>query len=165
MPARPTVAQGPNCALASPDNPYEQIAVGLYEQIARGEIEVGAHLPTVKEIAATYGVSVGTTTRAVGLLTEWGVVEASRGRRTVVTARPRRARTEPEDVQPVALAEPDEQQAPRGADRLDLRLCRAGETVRAFTARANPSDPDSPGRRGRGREATHSRLARSAMWR
>lgn len=25
---------------------------------------------------------------------------------------------------------------------LDLRLCRAGETIRAFTARANPGDPE-----------------------
>src|SRR5882757_67850 len=72
MPARPAVAQGSERVLAGPENPYAQIAVGLYEQIANGEIEVGAHLPTVKAIAAMNAVSEGTATRAVALLKELG---------------------------------------------------------------------------------------------
>jgi len=120
--------------LADPKSPYELIAVGLYEQIANGGIEVGAHLPTVKAIAAMNAVSEGTATRAIAFLKEWGLVEASRGRRAAVTVRPERAQTEPEDVEPVVLAAPDEHQAPRKAGLLDLRLCRAGETIRAFTA-------------------------------
>ena len=142
MPARPAVAQGSERVLAGPENPYAQIAVGLYEQIANGEIEVGAHLPTVKAIAAMNAVSEGTATRALALLKEWGVVEASRGRRAVVTARPEPAHTEPLVVEPVVVLEPVEQQPPRSGVLLDLRLCCAGETIRAFTARANPSDPD-----------------------
>jgi integrase len=80
--------------LAGPESPYELIAVGLYKQIANGGIEVGAHLPTVKAIAATNTVSEGTATRAIALLKEWGLVEMSRGRRAVVTARPELAHTE-----------------------------------------------------------------------
>lgn len=77
MPARPVVTQGSERVRAAPTSPYEKIAVGLYEQIARGEIEVGGHLPTVKAIAATNTVANGTAARAIALLKEWGLVEAS----------------------------------------------------------------------------------------
>ena len=142
MPARPAVTEGLQRVLAGPESPYELIAVGLREQIASGEIEVGAHLPTVKAIAATNAVSEGTATRAVALVKEWGLVEASRGRRAAVTARPEPAPTKPVAVEPVAVLEPDEQQPARSGVLLNLRLCRTGKTIRAFTARANPSDPD-----------------------
>jgi integrase len=142
MPARPTVALGRDSVLAAPTSPYERIAVGLYEQIARGQIEVGGNLPTVKAIAATNAVSEGTAARAIALLKEWGLVEASRGRRAVVTARPEPAPTAPVVADLTAAAESDERQAPGKSGLLDLRLCRAGETIRAFTARADPSDPD-----------------------
>jgi integrase len=138
MPARPTVAQGRERVLASPKNPYEQIAAGLYEQIASGRIEVGEHLPTVKAIASANAASEGTATRALALLKEWGVVEASRGRRAVVTARPAPAR-----IEPVVVGDPRSQpQAPRDSVLLDLRLCHSGATIKTFTSRADPTDPD-----------------------
>jgi integrase len=142
MPARPVAAQGPQRVLADPKNPYERIAASLYAQIATGEIEVGAHLPTTKAISASHTVSVGTANRAIALLKEWGLVEASRGRRAVVSARPDPEHTEPVAVKPPVVVDPDEQRTPHTAGLLDLRLCRAGETIRAFTARADPSDPD-----------------------
>jgi integrase/DNA-binding GntR family transcriptional regulator len=142
MPARPAVVEGSDRALTAPSSPYEQIAAALYEQIAHGEIKVGGHLPTVKAIAATNAVSEGTATRAIALLKEWGLVEASRGRRAVVMARPAPAPAEPVVVVPTAAAEADEPQTPRSGVLLDLRLRHADETVRAFSARADPSDPD-----------------------
>lgn len=49
---------------------------------------------------------------------------------------------EPVVAEPVPASRTDEQQPERSAVMLDLRLCHAGETIRAFTARADPSDPD-----------------------
>jgi integrase/DNA-binding transcriptional regulator YhcF (GntR family) len=141
MPARPAVAEGTDRALTAPNSPYEKIAAGLYQQIARGEIAVGGHLPTVKAIAATNAVSEGTASRALALLKERGLVEASRGRRAVVIARPEPACTAPAVVEQARVTEPEQEAAPSGV-LLDLRLCQAGETIRAFSARANPSDPD-----------------------
>ena len=52
--------------------PYEVIASALREQIESGELVEGAFLPSIKAIAAAYGVAVGTAHRAVALLKESG---------------------------------------------------------------------------------------------
>ncbi|WP_425569066.1 GntR family transcriptional regulator [Pseudonocardia xishanensis] len=53
-----------------------------------GLLAAGAALPTTKQLAARYSVSVGTAHRAVALLGQHGHVElGGRGRPTTVTAR------------------------------------------------------------------------------
>jgi DNA-binding GntR family transcriptional regulator len=74
----------PVVAPRGPRGPYEVIAAELREQIESGQLPPGSHLPTVVDLAATYGVAVGTINRAIALLRESGLIEVSRGRRAVV---------------------------------------------------------------------------------
>jgi DNA-binding GntR family transcriptional regulator len=55
---------------------HEDSTRGRYDQLIRGD-----HLPTVTELAATYGVSAGTAHRAIDLLRSQGAITVSRGRR------------------------------------------------------------------------------------
>lgn len=64
--------------------PYKLIAANLRKRIADGDLAPGHLLPTVKELAATYSVSVGTAHRAIALLTEEGLVTVRRGARAIV---------------------------------------------------------------------------------
>ena len=138
MPARPEAVEPLQRILTSPDNPYERIAVTLYQLIAAGQIKVGDHLPPVASLAAQHKVADGTAHRAIALLKEWGVIEASRGRRATVTSRPALvATTEPADEPTLAASS-----AVDAPILLDLRLRRYGATVSAFSAKASPGDPD-----------------------
>lgn len=67
------------------DSPYQRIAADLRGAIGCGLLRPGEHLPTLSDLAARYGVAVGTVHRAVELLHSEGAVRSSRGRRTVVT--------------------------------------------------------------------------------
>jgi integrase len=71
------------------DAPYQRIAADLRGAITCGALKPGNPLPTIKEIATRYNVSVGTAHRAMTLLTAAGLAAASRGRRaTVATIQP-----------------------------------------------------------------------------
>jgi integrase len=64
--------------------PYEVIASELRDQITSGQLAPGSSLPTVVQLAATHGVSAGTANRAVAVLRNEGLIDASRGRRATV---------------------------------------------------------------------------------
>lgn len=68
----------------APRGPYEVIAAELREQIMTGRLRAGDQLPTIAELATRHGVAVGTVHRAIDLLRSEGLIEASRGRRSVV---------------------------------------------------------------------------------
>jgi len=68
----------------SDHHPYQRIAGDLRAAIRCGALDEGDPLPTVKQLAARYSVSVATAHRAVSILTESGEVVASRGRRAAV---------------------------------------------------------------------------------
>ncbi len=74
----------PVAAPRAPRGPYEVIAAELREQIVTGRLRAGDQLPTVAELATRHGVAVGTVQRAIDLLRSDGLVDASRGRRSVV---------------------------------------------------------------------------------
>jgi integrase len=65
-------------------DPYQQIAADLRGAIRCGALRSGDRLPTLKDLAARYDVSVGTAHRAISLLTDTGEAVASRGRRAFV---------------------------------------------------------------------------------
>lgn len=69
------------------ESPYRQIAAQLRARIDAGELAPGDTMPTVKELAAANGVSVGTAHRALALLADEGRVTVRRGVRAVVSAR------------------------------------------------------------------------------
>jgi integrase len=68
-------------------SPYEQIAADLRAAIRCGALGGGDPIPTVKDLASRYTVSVATAHRAVALLTRSREVVASRGRRAFVVDR------------------------------------------------------------------------------
>jgi integrase len=66
------------------DAPYLSIAADLRAAVRCGALKAGDPLPTVKSLAARYGVSVATAHRAISELTAAGEAKASRGKRAVV---------------------------------------------------------------------------------
>ncbi|TQM80661.1 site-specific recombinase XerD [Saccharothrix saharensis] len=88
MPAAPIVVDesGRTVTRLEPKitGPYQKIAADLRGAIACGALRPGDMLPTVVELKARYGVSVGTANRAVAELKAEGLVSASRGKRAVV---------------------------------------------------------------------------------
>jgi hypothetical protein len=69
----------------NPAGPYVHIADDLRGAIRVGLLKPGDQLPTIKDLCGSYEVGSATAHRAVQLLKDEGLVEASRGRRAVVT--------------------------------------------------------------------------------
>jgi integrase len=79
------VGAAPNSIESSePASPYQRIADDLRGAIACGALSAGNQLPSVKYLAARYGVAVGTANRAVAQLKADGTVKVSRGRRAII---------------------------------------------------------------------------------
>ncbi|MBA8825328.1 integrase [Saccharopolyspora lacisalsi] len=134
-------------AKTAPGSPYEQIAFDLRSRIAAGELTAGDAIPTLKKLMADYDVAAGTANRAVTLLKDWGLVEATRGRPTTVTqgAAEHLAIEEPapQPVAPTSPAEVDADATPAiGPVLLQFEVRHLGDPVRTFTAEADPNDPD-----------------------
>lgn len=66
------------------DSPYRRIADDLLSAIRCGALRPGDNLPTVKELAGRYEVSVGTAQRAVSILRESEIVKGVSGQRAVI---------------------------------------------------------------------------------
>ena len=58
---------------------YEQIAEALRQRIARGDLQPGERLPTVRQMAQEWGCTPGTVSRAYAILAEEGLVTGHRG--------------------------------------------------------------------------------------
>ncbi len=82
------VVEPPTPAPAPEDDdsaPYRRIAADLRAAIRIGALRSGDLIPTVKELAVRYAVSVATAHRATALLADGGEVTVSRGRRATVS--------------------------------------------------------------------------------
>ncbi len=62
-----------------PIPPYRAVSAALRERIEAGEWLPGEQLPSVRELAEVYGVSVNTARRAVELLKDAGLVTVEPG--------------------------------------------------------------------------------------
>ncbi|HET9871928.1 MAG TPA: tyrosine-type recombinase/integrase [Propionibacteriaceae bacterium] len=86
MPPRPTQAEPASAVVdASDGSAYKKIAADLRGAITLGLLKPGDALPTMKFLAARYGVAPSTTHRALADLARDGLIDTSRGRRSVVT--------------------------------------------------------------------------------
>lgn len=85
---------------------YARIADALESDIRAERLLPGTRLPTLKELAATVGVTPGTVNRAYELAQRRGLVEGEVGRGTFVLGTPVQAERAAEDV-PVAVAASD----------------------------------------------------------
>lgn len=63
---------------------YAQLAGRLKQQIAEGVYPPGSQIPTEVALSRNFGISPMTVRRAIGLLTEEGLLEATQGRGTFV---------------------------------------------------------------------------------
>ncbi|MFI5715991.1 GntR family transcriptional regulator [Nocardia sp. NPDC051750] len=67
---------------------YLQIAGYLRDQIVRGDLSPGAEVPSVRVLAATWGVARPTATKALQALRQQGLVESRRGSGTYANHTP-----------------------------------------------------------------------------
>ncbi|QKV93955.1 winged helix-turn-helix transcriptional regulator [Streptomyces sp. NA02950] len=72
----------------------EKIAADLREEITAGKHKPGDKMPSVREIADRFAVSAGTASKALQLLSKWGVVHPDSTRGYFVSAQ-----SEPTDEQ------------------------------------------------------------------
>ena len=66
---------------------YEQIAIGVKELIARGELTEGMALPSVRQMAGDLGVNFNTVATAYRELQQEGLIMVKPGSGAVVTSR------------------------------------------------------------------------------
>lgn len=66
----------------------ERIAADLRDKVASGEYEPGQKMPSVRQIAEQYDASAGTVSKALQLLSRWGVVRPDSTRGYFVQAVP-----------------------------------------------------------------------------
>lgn len=71
---------------------YRQVAGALRDRIATGQLTEGALLPAEGDLAAEFGVGLGTIRKALAVLRAEGLVATERGYRTKVRERPVRER-------------------------------------------------------------------------
>ncbi|NSX55586.1 PLP-dependent aminotransferase family protein [Parasulfitobacter algicola] len=67
---------------------YKAVAKAIQAAIDSGELEAGAKLPPVRELAWSLEMTPGTVARAYTVLTDQGILEAVVGRGTFVAAKP-----------------------------------------------------------------------------
>jgi DNA-binding transcriptional regulator YhcF (GntR family) len=72
----------------SPTPPYEQIRGQLATMIATGAVPPGAHLPSIRQLAADLGIAANTVARAYRELELAGLVASRVRHGTTVTATP-----------------------------------------------------------------------------
>ncbi len=139
MPERPMWLNPVERAKADPQNPYERIAGELRRDILAGMLVDGERVPSTKQIAAEYNVSVATVHRSMELLKEWGLITSCRGKRATVVRPP-----ESEDKSDVGTSgvvnAPTDAHAGNGRELLDLEVWWRGTIVKKLTAEADPKD-------------------------
>ncbi|MBN6034814.1 TetR/AcrR family transcriptional regulator C-terminal domain-containing protein [Amycolatopsis sp. 195334CR] len=69
------------------DPPYRQIVSSVQARIAAGELRAGDRMPSIRRVAADWGVAVATATKAMAVLRDAGLLETKVGSGTVVSAR------------------------------------------------------------------------------
>jgi DNA-binding GntR family transcriptional regulator len=69
---------------SSPEYVYVQVADAIAADIAAGKLPRGARLPNERDLAATYGIAVGTARRAVEELRGRGLVRTVPAKGTYV---------------------------------------------------------------------------------
>lgn len=68
---------------------YKQILEQVRRMVASGQLQPGAELPSVRELALAHAVNPMTISRAYGLLEAEGLLERNRGKPMTVAAQPR----------------------------------------------------------------------------
>ncbi len=83
---------------------YQQVADGIKELIARGKLEQGATLPSVRQLASDLGVNLNTIATAYRELQKDGLIVIRHGSGSVVASRTATQRSAEELVRPLRTA-------------------------------------------------------------
>jgi DNA-binding transcriptional regulator YhcF (GntR family) len=83
---------------------YQQVADGIRERIARGELAAGTALPPVRQLAADLGVNLNTIATAYRELQKDGLIVVKHGSGSVVAERRPTVKTQGELVTPLRTA-------------------------------------------------------------
>ncbi|EPH46397.1 putative HTH-type transcriptional regulator YjiR [Streptomyces aurantiacus JA 4570] len=102
----------------------EQIAETLREEIKTGKVRAGDKLPSVRAIAERFGVAAGTATKALQLLTKWGLVTPDSTRGYFVSAQALDAREKPTPSPEFTAIMREIESVREHLERLDERLRR-----------------------------------------
>lgn len=128
-----TEPTAPERVQANPRSLYEVVTCAVRQAILSGAYADGDPAPTVKELVAEHGVSVGTAHRALELLKSWQLLAGGgRGNRYTIVLPPEPA--------PVALVEPVPIADPVTVEALDLELVHLGRCVQTYRTEADPTD-------------------------
>jgi GntR family transcriptional regulator len=87
-----------------PRSIYQQVADGIKELIARGDIQEGAVLPPVRQLAADLGVNLNTIATAYRELQKDGLIAIKHGSGSVVASRTTAERNQDELLRPLRTA-------------------------------------------------------------
>ena len=96
---------------------YRQIAGQLRRMIVSGQLQKGASLPSVRDVAAFHAINPMTVSRAYGMAEADGLLERLRGKGMAVAATSRSSATQ---TQRMALLEPPLRELARHARELEL---------------------------------------------
>jgi DNA-binding transcriptional regulator YhcF (GntR family) len=83
---------------------YQQVADGIKEMIAKGELGEGATLPPVRQVAADLGVNLNTIATAYRELQKDGLIAIKHGSGAVVASRKPTERSQDELLRPLRAA-------------------------------------------------------------
>jgi GntR family transcriptional regulator len=83
---------------------YQQVADGIKELIARGELEEGASLPPVRQLASDLGVNLNTIATAYRELQKDGLIVIKHGSGSMVASRKITERSQDELLRPLRKA-------------------------------------------------------------
>jgi len=83
---------------------YQQVADGIKELIAQGELKAGTPLPPVRQLAADLGVNLNTIATAYRELQKDGLLTVKHGSGSVVASRTAAERSEGELLRPLRTA-------------------------------------------------------------
>jgi GntR family transcriptional regulator len=83
---------------------YEQVADGIKELIARRELQEGAALPPVRQLAADLGVNLNTIATAYRELQKQGLITVKHGLGAVVASNTATERSQGELLRPLRAA-------------------------------------------------------------
>lgn len=124
---------------------YQQIVDQITARILAGDWPPGQALPSIRELAASSGVSVITVKRAYEDLERGGLIQTRHGKGSVVAERPQLARDLHERALQAHLAEAAATAVLLGLDRVQLqaRLDAALEAAAPSPTTFTPSS-DSP---------------------
>lgn len=124
---------------------YQQIVDQITARILAGDWPPGQALPSIRELAASSGVSVITVKRAYEELERGGLIQTRHGKGSVVAERPQLARDLHERALQMQLTEAAATAVLLGLDRVQLqaRLDAALEAATPSPSTFTPSS-DSP---------------------